>query len=236
MDHEQGKIIGKAIYAVIPLWVIGVFFGTASTATSRRSYPTTAEGKLIVQCVPEGLGAEENPPAMPGDWCVQSEGTLIGPDLPADAKFLQGDILLDIDSFYRTLWETLVRPEFWLATSLGILALWVLLIFARNSGTLRTGIAASVTVVFLGLLLYPGYMTQTVPADLRSELIGAWKLLIVFYFGSEAAVQAWKVVHPSGKEVTGDMVATTAPAPANPAASPTADRAPRRSAKARPKG
>lgn len=235
MGQEKGTLTGKAIFAAIPLWVIGVFFGTASTATSRRANPITSDGKLIVPCIQEARGAAANPTAAPGDWCLQAEGTVIGPDLPADVSYTQGEIVLDRASFNHTLWETLSRPEFWLATSLGILALWVLFIFARNSGTLRTGIAASVTVVFLGLLLFPGYMTQTVPADLRSELIGAWKLLIVFYFGSEAAVQAWKVVHPEGKEVTGDMTVTTPPTTGPPAAGLPAIKKASRKTRATPK-
>lgn len=197
------KVPAWAIWFAGVVWVIAVFFGTAGMSTSREAFPITADGKGIVQCSTLAEDILERSTEST-DWCVV-DGTFIGPVLPDDVRYTQGDVILDRESIGRQTVDVLVRPEFWLATGLGVLALSTLYVFAIGTGTLRTGIAASVTVVFLGLLLFPGYLTQAVPGDLRRELIDAWKLLIVFYFGSEAAVQAWKVVHPEGKEVQGDV-------------------------------
>jgi hypothetical protein len=191
----------RALWFALAIWVVAVFIGTAGRFAPREAFPMTGGGQSIVQCSDVFVGSERIEYEQ-GDWCT--DGNVIGAVLPDDVTFSTGGVVLDWSSFRDQLIETLYQPDFWLAAGLGTAALVTIFAFASITGALRTGLAAGITVVFFGLLLMPGFFTFQVPADLRSELVDAWKLIIVFYFGTEGAVQAWKVVHPEGRNVGGD--------------------------------
>ena len=185
---------------LIIVWFVACLAGTAGQSLPRQVFYQTAEGQSIDFCV------YINPTAVAegtsqSDWCTAD--TVVGSSLPTDVKSSVGGISLH--GFEASVWiDVLTRPDLWLTIGLGTAAILCLFLFTKASGTMRAGIAAAVTIVFFGLLLFPTGFTNRIPADMRGELVSAWQWVVLFYFGSEAAVQAWKVAHPGAEGIPGD--------------------------------
>jgi hypothetical protein len=90
--------------------------------------------------------------------------------------------------------RALAHPSAWLAIGVGASALIAFFVLANRSDTLRAAIAAATTVAFLGLLLYPVWFSDAVDQGMREELVWAWTIIVVFYFGTEGAVQGTRIV------------------------------------------
>ena len=149
--------------------------------------------------------AYERDPSVGSQLCTPTK--VLGSRLPNDVDVAVRDINWSTVQFTDFL-GALGQPSLWLTLGVGGSALLIFGAFARLTGTQRAALAASVSIVFLGLLLFPAAFTGTVPSDLRIELIEAWKWVIVFYFGSEAAVQAFKLRSPGADGSTGDVPLT----------------------------
>jgi hypothetical protein len=104
--------------------------------------------------------------------------------------------------------RALIHPELWLTISVGAGALIAFFALAQRTSTLRAPLAASVTVAFLGLLLFPFYFTSGTHPQFTETLIWGWSVVMVGYFGSEAAVQATKIVQQSKLVSAGQDAAT----------------------------
>ena len=203
-EASGGRLSNGIMFLTLAFWVVAAFFGTAGLYVTREAFFTTKDGEPIASCSQVAPKLVEEGKALPSDWCTQG-GTSLGPRLPNDAKSLSGSLIVDRRTLQTQYTETVTQPDFWLTVGLGGGSIVTLFGFARATGTLRAGLAASISVVFLGLLLFPTFFTARIETDLRSELVGAWKLIILFYFGSEAAIQAWKVLHSGGAQVSGDL-------------------------------
>lgn len=199
-----GRVSNGVMWLTLLFWLVSAFFGTAGLYVTREAFLTTKDGETIERCEQSAPTLVEQGNAQATDYCTYS-GKLLGPELPTDAKSVSGNLVVDRDTLKRQYVETLTQPDFWLTVGLGGGAIVTLFGFARATGTLRAGLAAAISVVFLGLLLFPTFFTARVGEDLKSELMTAWQFVIMFYFGSEAAIQAWKVVHPEGAAVAGDL-------------------------------
>ena len=129
-----------------------------------------------------------------------------GASLPADVEFTStGVVLWDAVTKQQVL-AAATQPDVWFTLALGAIAMLFLVAFSRATSTVRAGLAASISVVFFGLLLFPLNFTARIPADMRGELVNAWQLVLIFYFGTEGTVQAIKVLRPGTSEgVGGDL-------------------------------
>lgn len=185
------------------LWLGASIAGTLGDSLPREVYFVTADDRGIDVCEfinPEAVQAGQ---AAPSEWCTRGE--VLGESLPTDARTITGAVTLDGVSAWSLLGGTLARPDLWLTVGVGGAALIFLYEFSRATGTVRAGLAVAISVVFLGLLLFPTTFTARIPADMRSELVTAWQLVVLFYFGSEAAVQAFRIV--KGRSEVGDLAA-----------------------------
>ena len=181
------------------------FFGTAALYATRSVSYVLEDGSGIERC---GIVAPElvtSDGADSDDWCTTGDSEKVADRLPATARAVPTELIVDRRTIGATLGETLFRPDMWLAAGLGSVAICMLFIFSRVTGTLRAGLAASISVVFFGMLLLPSTVTFGLPDDLETELVKAWGLMIAFYFGSEAAVQAVKVLSTRETNVQGDV-------------------------------
>lgn len=197
-----------AVVLILAAWVITVFLGTVGLTLPREGSFATRDGQPLDFC----SNIDRKIDAPPLTLCTL-DGDEVGP--PGSNKVVShvGEQLLDFETVRDQFWKTLFQPAFWLALGLGVAAVLTLFSVARATGTFRTGLATSVTLIFFAILLFPGGLTAGLDHDLRSELINAWKVVVAFYFGSEAAVQAFKVFNPSGRTVAGDVPdANTPPA------------------------
>lgn len=120
-------------------------------------------------------------------WVV---GALIG----SFGAFLPSTTLGELQWYDNHVLRALVHPAAWLSIGVGASALIAFFVVAERTGTMRGAIAASTTIVFLGLLLYPIWFSSAVDEELADRMVWAWAVIIVFYFGTEAAVQGTQVV------------------------------------------
>jgi hypothetical protein len=191
---------------VLSLWFVAALAGTINQAAPREALVQTSDGEPVDSCFEINPELVTSGGAEATDWCTSDSLVGRGPRIPTKGvEVIPGDIRFAAYDFLPTLLRALLLPDLWLTWGVGGAALLSLFFFARATGTLRAGLAAAISVVFLGILLFPTYFTARIPPDMRAELVKAWQWVILFYFGSEAAVQAWKVTHPEGANVTGDM-------------------------------
>jgi hypothetical protein len=176
------------------------FLGTVGLTLPREGSFATRDGQPLDFC--SNVDPAIDAPTL--SLCTL-DGDVVGSPSSSEVVRQVGEQILDYDTVSDQFWKTFFQPAFWLALGLGGVAVVTLFTVARATGTFRTGLATSVTLIFFAILLFPGGLTAGLDHDLRSELINAWKVIIAFYFGSEAAVQAFKVFHPSGRTVTGDV-------------------------------
>lgn len=202
-ENEVRKLGWGWIWGAMTLWTIASVAGSLGESLPRRVSFSTPNGAPIDICASLFPVAVEDGRARATEWCTVD--SVIGPSLPTDVRRTVGSIPWTDGIDWSDFLTVLVRPDLWLTLGVGGAALLLLFGFARGTGTLRAGLAVAISTVFLGLLLFPQSFTLRIPADMRSELVTAWQWLILFYFGSEAAVQAWKVARPNGADVTGDM-------------------------------
>lgn len=198
------------LWLAMLLWALACVAGTFGN--SLRSLPSdvsfsTADGQPVNFCYLINPAAVEEDLEVANQWCTPEE--VIGRTLPSDVRSYQGEVQWD-EIGWGDLAGIFGQPELWLTLGLGLTALMFLTGFAKATGTLRAGLAAAISVVFLGLLLFPVAFTYQLPADMRSELVEAWQWVIAFYFGSEAAVQAFKVWKPQAAAIGGDTATTPA--------------------------
>lgn len=205
---------------VIGFWCLASIAGTVGQYLPREALLSTADGRGIGACDTYNREAVLSGEAMPQDWCTTDQ--VIGGTLPPDVRFSSGGLSIANISWADVL-EAFIRPDLWLTVGIGGIAIVFIYIFAQGTGTLRAGLAAGISIVFFGFLLFPAVFTERIPVDMRRELVSAWQWVIIFYFGSEAAVQAWKVSHPKGSNIPGDV--PTKPAPNTPTAAKTTDQA-----------
>jgi hypothetical protein len=187
----------------LALWLIAAVVGTVgdSLKTLEREASFSFQGEPVGTCSEINPAAVERDSAVATQWCTPS--SVLGPSLPSGVETYVGDIdwsNVGASDFV----EALGQPELWLTLGVGGSALFIFAAFARATGTVRAGLAAAVSIVFLGLLLFPSAFTSRIAPDMRIELVSAWKWVIVFYFGSEAAVQAWKIANPNSP-AAGDL-------------------------------
>ncbi len=191
----------RALNIAVALWLAVLLLG--SFGQSIQGFPREAffslDGQPVDRCIAINDEASEE---QQGEWCTPTE--VLGPALPDDVEVASGDIVWSEVGF-EEVGSALLQPALWFTIGIGMIALLVFGAFAAATGTVRAGIAASVSIVFLALLLFPAEFTAQVPGDLRQELVSAWQWVIAFYFGSEAAVQAFKAVRPSNAPVEGDL-------------------------------
>lgn len=177
---------------VIVLWILASFAGTLGQSLPREALFATSDGRGVGFCLNYNPDAVSSGTAEPTDYCSNDE--TFGAKLPKNTKSYPGKILLDATQGSDWV-NVLTRPDFLLTVGLGSSAILLLYAFARGTGTLRAGLAAAISLVFLGILLFPLSFTTNIPEDMRTELVTAWQWVVIFYFGSEAAVQAWKISH-----------------------------------------
>lgn len=186
---------------IMILWGFASFAGVFGQTLPREVFWSTSDGRGVGRCEAYNPAAVEKGSAAKLDWCTSDQ--VLGTSLPRDVQSFTGRI--DATGIELGHWlEVLSRPDFWLTIALGWSALIIMYAFAKVTGTLRAGLAAAISVVFLGLLLFPATFTVRIPSDMRAELVTAWQWVVIFYFGSEAAVQAWKVSHPDAANIRGD--------------------------------
>lgn len=194
-----GKFVPRwALISILVVWAITVFLGTVGLAVPREVSFATRDGQSLDFC--SNLEVE----APDSSLCTRDRD-VVGLPTSSEVESFVGDPLLDFETIENEFLKTLIQPALWLALGLGGAAVLTLFSVAHATGTFRTGLATSVTLIFFAILLFPGGLTAGLDHDLRSELINAWKVVISFYFGSEAAVQAFKVFYPTGRSVTGDV-------------------------------
>jgi hypothetical protein len=199
------------LWIAMLLWAVACVAGSIGSSLQflpHEAFYVSASGENIDFCTninPEAVAEDAN---VAWYWCTHDE--VLGETLPPDVESFSGGVLWDMVTADDVV-TAFGQPQLWLTLGLGLIALMFLTGFAKATGTLRAGLAASISVVFLGLLLFPTAFTYALPADMRGELIGAWQWVIAFYFGSEAAVQAFKVWKPAAAAVGGDVT----PPPAN---------------------
>lgn len=162
---------------------------------------TTRDGQGIGYCQDYFREAVARGDASNYEYC--STDTVFGRRLPEGHQSHVGAIQLG--SIKPADFLAALKPDLWLTVGVGGVAMILLFVFARATGTLRGGLAVSIASVFLGLLLFPTAITARIPGDMRAQLVTAFQWIVVFYFGSEAAVQAWKISHRDGSNITGDM-------------------------------
>jgi hypothetical protein len=208
-DSGDGEHTARLSYGglavVLVLWVVTSFFGTAALYATRSVSYVTEDGSGIERCGIVARDLVESGDADDDDWCSTVNPEKVADRLPATARAVPTALIVDRETIGATLGETLFRPDMWLAAGLGSIAICMLFIFSRVTGTLRAGLAASISVVFFGMLLLPSTVTFGLPDELEGELVDAWGLMIAFYFGSEAAVQAVKVLSTRETNVQGDV-------------------------------
>jgi hypothetical protein len=190
------------------LWAIACIAGTfgSSLMFLPRDAHFTLDGESIDFCSSINPDVVEADLSVAWYWCSADE--VLGRSLPAGAETIQGRIRWS-DVSWEDIANMFGQPQLWLTLGLGLTSLIFLTGFAKATGTLRAGLAAAISVVFLGLLLFPTQFTGRLPADMRTQLVEAWKWVIAFYFGSEAAVQAIKVYSSRSSTVGGDTAPTT---------------------------
>lgn len=187
------------VVVILALWVVTVFLGTVALTLPREGSFATRDGRPLELCSNlEGVDA-------PDFYLCTLDGDVVGPPRSDDVVSQVGAQILDWETITKQFGTTIFQPQFWLAVGLGVAAVLTLFVVARATGTLRAGLATSITLIVFGLLLFPGGLTAGLDAELRSEIINAWKVVVAFYFGSEAAVQAFKIFRPAGQDVTGDI-------------------------------
>jgi hypothetical protein len=192
------------LWLAIVLWFVACVAGTFGSSIS--SLPHEAfiqlDGQPVAACSVMNPAAVEGDPDVASQWCTPDD--VLGATLPDDVTFVQGDV-----DWQEVDWDDLANvfgaADMWLTLGLGLVGLIFLVGFSKVSGTLRAGLAAAISVTFMGLLLFPVAFTSRIPADMRGELVTAWQWVIAFYFGSEAAVQAVKVLRPAGSTAGGDL-------------------------------
>jgi hypothetical protein len=136
---------------------------------------------------------------------------MVGAVLGTLGQLLPRTVEGEVQWFDNYVFRALIHPELWLTISVGAGALIAFFALANRTSTLRAPLAASVTVAFLGLLLFPFYFTSGTHPQFTETLIWGWSVVMVGYFGSEAAVQATKIVQQS-KLVNAGQDAETAKA------------------------
>lgn len=194
----------------LALWFLASIAGTTGQMLPREALIATSDGRGVGVCGvynPDAVAADR---AKPTEWCTADE--VLGARLPDGVQSFPGDIMtgeINIDHWLNVF----SRPDLWLTLGVGGSAIVMLYAFAHSTGTLRAGLAAAISLVFLGLLLFPTTFTARIPGDMRAELVTAWQWVVIFYFGSEAAVQAWKISHPGGAKVGGDPAPDPGPEP-----------------------
>lgn len=194
-----GKFVPSWVaISILVVWVVTVFLGTVGLTLPREVSFATHDGQPLDFCSNLEIDAPDS------SLCTR-DGDVVGLPASSEVESFVGDPQLDFDTIQNEFLKTLIQPTFWLALGLGGAAVITLFSVARATGAFRTGLATSVTLIFFGILLFPGGLTAGLDHELRSELINAWKVVIAFYFGSEAAVQAFKVFSPTGRSVTGDI-------------------------------
>lgn len=124
---------------------------------------------------------------------IGSFGAFLPQTVEGPAQWYDNDLL-----------RAFIHPAAWLTIGVGASALIAFFAVADRTTTLRAPIAAAITIVFFGLLLFPIWFTGNVDQRLVERLIWAWVTMIVFYFGSEAAVQGTRIVQQR-KGVAGGM-------------------------------
>lgn len=186
----------------LAFWCVASVAGTLGRSLPREALLSTKDGRGLGPCESYNWDAVSSGQAKPYDWCTVD--AVIGRTLPPDVISSPGHIMMK--GIGPGAWaDALLRPDLWFTIGIGGVAIVLIYVFARNTGTLRAGLAAAITIVFLGLLLFPSIFTARIPVDMRSELVTAWQWVVIFYFGSEAAVQAWKVSNPTRASVPGDV-------------------------------
>jgi hypothetical protein len=206
------------VLVALSLWVVASIAGTVGQSLPREALFTTSDGRSLGFCQTYQPDAVLSGKARATDYCTTDQ--IFGASQPADARSYPGRILTE--NLGLSDWvDVFTRPDLWLTIGLGGAAILLMYVFWKATRTLRAGLAAAVSIVFLGLLLFPAAFTARIPGDMRAELVTAWQWVIIFYFGSEAAVQAWKISHRDD-ETGGDAAdAGSAETPATTAAFPT---------------
>jgi hypothetical protein len=72
-----------------------------------------------------------------------------------------------------------------------------------RTDTMRGPLAASVTIVFFGLLLFPVWFSDSIDPGYSDKLVWAWALVISFYFAVEGTVQVKKINEQGKGELAG---------------------------------
>ncbi|WP_143546154.1 hypothetical protein [Rhodococcoides fascians] len=217
LASEQMKLRNLWIAPLLGVWWLTSILGVlASRIDIREAFATTSEGRTIGYCGDINPRAVENAPDVAYQYCTSTE--VIGPSYPDDVQWVSGSRIFPPtrDAAIDVVWNAMATYDLWFALGIGTAAIIAFFVLSTATGTLRAGLAAALTFVFLGIVLFPSEFTARIPADVRTELITSFRWIILFYFGSEAAVQAWKVAKPEGANVTGDISAateTTAPTP-----------------------
>ena len=207
---RAGRLSRPMLIVAFFLWFVASVAGTLGGSLDRlpRDVSFSLDGAPVDFCYIIRADAVEEDLSLANQWCTPDE--VLGPRLPDGIDTHLGEIQWQSVS-WDTFVETLGQPDLWLTVGVGGSALLFFIAFAQATGTIRAGLAASISVVFLGLLLFPAAFTARIPADMRSELVEAWKWVILFYFGSEAAVQAAKIVSPGSPSAGGDLERREAP-------------------------
>lgn len=198
------------LWVAIGFWLLASVAGAVSAAlpTLPEEASISRQGEIVDTCdviAPTLVAAD---PSIAGNWCTATED--LGRRLPDDVQFTStGAIAWEAVNKGQVI-AAATQPDVWFTLAIGAIAMLFLVGFSRATNTVRAGLAASISVVFFGLLLFPVNFTQRIPTDMRSELIHAWQLVLIFYFGTEGAVQAIKVLRPEGgASVGGDLAAGT---------------------------
>lgn len=155
----------------IAFWSVASVAGAISIALPSlpQEVSISLDGRTVDACRVIAPDLVQEDPSISDDWCTSQE--LLGPTLPDNVEFNStGTVVWDAVEFDDVLKAATV-PTVWFTISLGAIALVFLIAFSQATGTLRAGLAASISAVFFGLLLFPQYFTSLIPGDMRAELI-----------------------------------------------------------------
>ncbi|SMO77749.1 hypothetical protein SAMN06266982_11832 [Propioniciclava tarda] len=133
------------LVAALVLWLLAAYAGTVAEALPREVIYTTRDGQGIGYCQDYFREAVARGDASNYEYC--STDTVFGRRLPEGHQSHVGAIQLGSIKPADFLVAAL-KPDLWLTVGVGGVAMILLFVFARATGTLRGGLAVSIALSF----------------------------------------------------------------------------------------
>lgn len=205
--NAPAKFGNSFLWLAVLFWLLACFALAGYTALD--NFPREAflsfDGQPVGSCSVIAPSLVAGNSAAASAFCTASQVLEGVPgQLPDGVTVTNGSI--DFSTLRLGDWlQAVLQPPPIFVAAIGAIALLFLVNFSKATSTVRAGLAASITVVIFGLVLFPRGLTSLGDVGLRSQLVDAWKLIIAFYFGTEGAVQALRVLKPGSGTPGGDL-------------------------------